>query len=150
MKTAKVVSIKADGTWKEFYKFEVELNNGDSGVMYKKTPQHWLEEGQEINYNINDKGTLKVIREGWDNPSSSNGSGGGSSEDRFYSKEEKSKIFDAKDRRISKLSVLKCAVDIAISKGVYTPEEILGQAEQFLSWIYEEQKQEEKENLPFS
>ena len=150
MKTAKVVAVKGDGTWKEFHKFEVELDNGDVGVMYKKTPQHWLEEGQEINYSINDKGTLKVIREGWNNNPSSNGSGGGSSEDRFYSKEEKSKIFDAKDRRISKLSVLKCAVDIAISQGVYPPEEILGQAEQFLGWIYEEQKQEEKENLPFS
>jgi len=135
MKTAKVVSVKGDGTWKEFYKFEVELDNGDSGVMYKKTQQHWLEINQEINYTINDKGTLKVIREGWNNTPSSNGS----SEDRFYSKEEKSKIFDAKDRRISKLSVLKCAVEMAIAKGVYTPDEILGQAEQFLSWIYEEE-----------
>jgi hypothetical protein len=149
MKTAKVVSVTGDGTWKEFYKFEVELDNGDSGVMYKKTQQHWLEINQEINYSINDKGTLKVIREGWNNNPSSNGA----SQDRFYSKEEKSKIFDAKDRRISKLSVLKCAVDIAISKGVYTPDEILGQAEQFLGWIYEEDNGSENNdsdnNAPF-
>ena len=118
MKTAKVVSVKGDGTWKEFYKFEVELNNGDSGVMYKKTPQHWLEEDQEINYSINDKGTLKVIREGWSNNPSSNGSFGSNSKGGINP-------FELKDKRISRQCALKCAIEIAVSKGVYTPDEIL-------------------------
>ena len=146
MKTAKVVSVKGDGTWKEFYKFEVELDNGDSGVMYKKTPQHWLEENQEINYSINDKGTLKVIREGWNNNPSSNGSFGSNSKDGINP-------FELKDKRISRQCALKCAIEIAVSKGVYTPDEILGQAEQFVEWICEEnngsENKDSENNAPF-
>ena len=135
MKKGKVVSVKGDGTFKDLYKFEVELDNGDNGVMYKRTPQHWLEEGQDINYTINDKGTLKVIREGWDNPPSSNGS-------------PSFKKDNSVQKYIIKQSSLKASVDLCCSKGIHNKEDVVAIAQYFTDWVLG--KQEEKENLPFS
>jgi hypothetical protein len=139
MKTAKVVSVKGDGTFNDLYKFDVELDNGDNAKMYKKTPQHWLEEGQEINYTINEKGTLKVIREGWDHKTLSNGSGGGSSN---FKKDNSVQEY------IIKQSSLKCAVDVCISQGLHSTEDILSRADAFKEWVLEQE--EKKEEVPFS
>jgi hypothetical protein len=124
MKTAKVVSVKGDGTFNDLYKFDVELDNGDNAKMYKKTPQHWLEEGQEINYTINEKGTLKVIR--------------------AYNFKKDNSV----QEYIIKQSSLKCAVDVCISQGLHSTEDILSRADAFKEWVLEQE--EKKEEVPFS
>ena len=37
MKTSKIKSIQADGTWNEYFKFEVEMENGDVGGTLSKS-----------------------------------------------------------------------------------------------------------------
>ena len=64
-KKAKVVSVKGDGTWKEFYKFEVELDNGDSGVMYKKNGEMKYAHVKEYSLKIYDYKTADEYAE-WD------------------------------------------------------------------------------------
>jgi len=61
MKNSKVVNVQASGNWKELYKFEVELDNGDIGTLYRKSKDSKLFNGQDISYTINDKGTLKIV-----------------------------------------------------------------------------------------
>ncbi len=61
MKNSKVKSIQATGNFKELYKFEVELDNGDIGTLYRKSKDSKLSNGQDISYTINDKGTLKIV-----------------------------------------------------------------------------------------
>ena len=58
---SKVKKITGDGTWNDLYKFEIELDNGDIGKLYKKRDDSGLSIGQEIDYNINEKGSLKII-----------------------------------------------------------------------------------------
>lgn len=61
MKNSKVVNVQANGNWKELYKFEVELDNGDIGTLYRKSKDSKLSLGQDISYTINDKGSIKIV-----------------------------------------------------------------------------------------
>ena len=148
MKKAKILSINKkkdfntnDG--KTLYVFDLELDNGDTGVIYKTKDNPYVSIDQEIKYTINERGTIKIERE----------DGGGfqqkrfsqPSDDRFYTKEEKSNIFDAKDLRITKLSCLNRAVDMAIESGTYTSKGIIKQADFFVDWVYDTERP-----LPFS
>ena len=63
MKTAKVKNIQQDGKFKELFKFEVELDNGESCSLYKKTENPYIKVGEEVKYTTNDKGTMKIVRE---------------------------------------------------------------------------------------
>mgnify|MGYP005997343887 CR=1 FL=1 len=71
MKNSKVVNVQSNGTWKELYKFEVELDNGDIGALYRKSNDSKLTKGQDISYTINDKGTLKIVTDYQKNQSQS-------------------------------------------------------------------------------
>ena len=46
-----------------FYVFLINLENGDEGNIYKKTNNLKLEIGQEINYTLNEKRTIKINRD---------------------------------------------------------------------------------------
>lgn len=67
-KTGIVKAVQGDGKFQEFWKFEVEMENGDVGIMYKKVDNPYIEIGQEIKYTLNkETKTLKVVFEGKSN-----------------------------------------------------------------------------------
>jgi hypothetical protein len=59
-KEAKVTKVQGDGMFNDLYKFELELDNGDSGKVYKKLDNAGVQIGETITYTQNDKGTIKV------------------------------------------------------------------------------------------
>ena len=61
MKNSKVVNVQGSGMFKELYVFEVELDNGDVGKIYRKSNDSKLSNGQDISYTINDKGSIKIV-----------------------------------------------------------------------------------------
>ena len=61
MKNSKVVNVQGSGMFKELYVFEVELDNGDIGKIYRKSNDSKLSNGQDISYTINDKGSIKIV-----------------------------------------------------------------------------------------
>ena len=61
MKNSKVVNVQGSGMFKELYVFEVELDNGDIGKIYRKSNDSKLTNGQDISYTINDKGSIKIV-----------------------------------------------------------------------------------------
>jgi hypothetical protein len=147
MKKAKILSINKkkdfntnDG--KTLYVFDLELDNGDTGVIYKTKDNPYVSIDQEIKYTISERGTIKIERE----------DGGGfqqkrfsqPSDDRFYTKEEKSNIFDAKDLRITKLSCLNRSIDLVISDKI-NKDQWKEMANSFVEWVYDTEK-----HLPFS
>lgn len=133
MKTGKIKAINGDGTWKDLFKFEVEIDNGDIGNMYKKSDNPFVEVGQEINYTLSDKGTLKIIEDG--------GSPGTS-----YSYTKKDDV----QRYIIRQSCLNRAVDIHIATQTFSEEQILQQAERFEQWVLTKNVDNNSKDLPFS
>ena len=67
-KISKVAKVTGNGNWKELYKFEVEFENGDVGTLYRKTNEAKVNIGEQYNYTINDKGSIKIV-----NPNYANG-----------------------------------------------------------------------------
>ena len=61
MTKSKLKNIQANGNWKDFYKFDVEFEDGTTGTIFKKSEEHRLEIGKEYNYSKNDKGSIKII-----------------------------------------------------------------------------------------
>ena len=47
--------------FKELYVFEIELDNGDIGKIYRKSNDSKLSVGQDISYTMNDKGSIKIV-----------------------------------------------------------------------------------------
>jgi hypothetical protein len=71
-KKSKLINVQANGNWKEFYKFELEFENGESGTLYRKTNEAKVTKGEEYTYTLNDKGSIKLV-----NPNYAGGNGGG-------------------------------------------------------------------------
>ena len=136
MKTAKITNIEKkhktfktnDG--KELYVFELTLDNGDLGAIYKQSDNAYVNEGDSITYELTDRGTIKIQREGGFTPSKSNSYN--------YTKDEKTKIFDAKDRRISKLAILKCSCEL-VAAGKIELSDVETFSENMLNWVYDKQ-----------
>ena len=62
MKTSKIKSIQNDGTWKDLYKFEVQMENGDVGGAFAKTQVPSWKLGDEMNYEYEQKGKFWNIK----------------------------------------------------------------------------------------
>ena len=43
MSKSKLTNIQANGNWKDFYKFDVEFEDGATGTIFKKSEDHRLE-----------------------------------------------------------------------------------------------------------
>jgi len=48
----------------DMYIFTISFQNGDIGKLYKKKPDPYVSVGDQVNYSINDKGTVKIVVEG--------------------------------------------------------------------------------------
>jgi len=115
MKNSKVVNVQGSGMFKELYVFEVELDNGDIGKIYRKSNDSKLTNGQDISYTINDKGSIKIVTDYQKNQSQSS--------------PQKS---DDVQKLIVKQSTLKAAVDY---DNKCSPEDVLKNARMFYDWV---------------
>ena len=116
MKNSKVVNVQGSGMFKELYVFEVELDNGDVGKIYRKSNDSKLTNGQDISYTINDKGSIKIVTD--------------------YQKNNQSQSSPKKDdvqKLIVKQSSLKAAVDY---DNKCSPEDVLKNAQMFYEWVW--------------
>lgn len=115
MKNSKVVNVQGSGMFKELYVFEVELDNGDIGKIYRKSNDSKLSVGQDISYTINDKGSIKIVTDYQKNQSQS------------------SPKKDDVQKLIVKQSSLKAAVDY---DNKCSPEDVLKNAQMFYEWVW--------------
>ena len=116
MKNSKVVNVQGSGMFKELYVFEVELDNGDIGKIYRKSNDSKLSVGQDISYTINDKGSIKIVTD--------------------YQKNNQSQSSPKQDdvqKLIVKQSSLKAAVDY---DNKCSPEDVLKNAQMFYEWVW--------------
>ena len=134
MKTGKVTNVQGSGKFKELYVFELQLDNGDAGKIYKKAQDAGVKIGEEITYTLNDKGSIKIQREQY--------SGGGSSFSGNSSKMSKEEwaIKDAKrDANIAKQVSLKAAVELCSayikSGNSVNSADVLRLADTFTNWV---------------
>ena len=117
MKNSKVVNVQGSGMFKELYVFEVELDNGDIGKIYRKSNDSKLSNGQEISYTMNDKGSIKIVTDYQkNNPTQSS--------------PQKS---DDVQKLIVKQSSLKAAVDY---DNKCSTEDVLQNAQMFYEWVW--------------
>ena len=121
MKTAKVTNVQGSGTFKELYVFELQLDNGDAGKIYKKAQDAGVKIGEEITYTLNDKGSIKIQREQY--------SGGGG-----YQKSNPDV-----QKSIIKQSSLKAAVELCSayikSGNSVNSADVLRLADTFTNWV---------------
>ena len=115
MKNSKVINVQGSGMFKELYVFEVELDNGDVGKIYRKSNDSKLTNGQDISYTINDKGSIKIVTDYQKNQSQS------------------SPKQDDVQKLIVKQSSLKAAVDY---DNKCSPEDVLKNAQMFYEWVW--------------
>ena len=121
MKNSKVVNVQGSGTFKELYVFEVELDNGDIGKVYRKSDDPKLSIGQEISYTLNDKGSIKIVTD--------------------YQKNNPTQSSPQKSDEVQKLIVkqssLKSSVDYNSN---CSAEEVLENAQIFYEWVWDLKK----------
>ena len=115
MKNSKVKNVQGSGMFKELYVFEIELDNGDIGKIYRKSNDSKLTNGQEISYTMNDKGSIKIVTDYQKNQTQS------------------SPKQDDVQKLIVKQSSLKAAVDY---DNKCTPEDVLKNAQMFYEWVW--------------
>ena len=58
-----IKKINKQDPWNDLFKFEMEFEDGSKGMMYKKTDDPKCEVGDEVNFTLNEKGTIKIITE---------------------------------------------------------------------------------------
>jgi len=103
MKKAKITHIQGTGTWNEFFKFEVTMDNDDTGTVFSKTKEPKFAVGEEKSYEITPSGKghkIKWIQEQRTYAPSSTGGN--------YSNNNS----QAKDESIARAVALKASVDM--------------------------------------
>ena len=116
MKKSKIMQVSGAGTWKEFNKFEVVLEDGKKGTYYCNSDQEIsIKVGDEIHYKINDKGTLQVLDPN-DLP-----------------------VPDSmRQLLIVRQSCVKASIDYLVSTGrPVSEDEVLEMADKFKNYVYE-------------
>jgi len=107
MKKAKITHIQGNGTWNDMFKFDVTMDNNDTGTVFSKSQTPTFSVGDEKTYEITPSGRghkIKWIQEQRAYTPSGNSGGGG------YQKSPQDKV------EIARAVALKAAVD-AIGAG---------------------------------
>ena len=139
MKSSKVTNVQGNGTFKDMHVFEVELENGDMGKIYKKSREAGVDVGQELEYTMNEKGTIKIVTEYQKNLAAGSVSSNGVTN--TYKKD------DNVQQLIVKQSSLKAAVDFCDDTS--TVKDVIKVAQEFVDWVMENKKPDENDDLPF-
>ena len=126
VKTSKVTSAQANGTWEGkygiMYKHEIAFDNGDAGEYSSKSAdQNKFVVGQETEYEYTE-GKFPKVKPVWAKPSS-NGSFGFRKDDNVQN-------------LIVRQSSLKAAVDYCRGSNC-SPEEVCANAQLFADWVME-------------
>jgi len=125
-KNGKVKQVQPTGMFQDLYKFEVTMEDGTAGIMYKKADNPFLNQGDEVNYTLSPKGTFKVIP----------------AEGGKWSNKKSGATGTNKDVDVQELIVRQNSVTNAVAycKGSNcSPEEVTGYAQIFRDWIFSEQ-----------
>ena len=113
VKKSTVTNVQSTGTWqnkegKEFYKYEVEMENGDAGEYSSiSDSQDKFVKGQEVEYNYTD-GKFPKIKPHYTNPTSSSYS---------YTPTP-----STNDEQIARSVGLKAAVELGVAQGLELSE----------------------------
>ena len=67
LKKSVVKSVLKKDMFNELYKFEVSMEDGTTGMMYKKSDNPFIKIGDEVMFGVNAKGTIKIIPKGQEN-----------------------------------------------------------------------------------
>jgi hypothetical protein len=62
MATSKITHVQGAGTWNDMYKFEVTMENGDTGTVFSKSQQPPFAVGDTKNYEITPSGRGHKIK----------------------------------------------------------------------------------------
>jgi hypothetical protein len=108
MKTSKIKSIQNNGTWKELFKFEVEMENGDVGGCFAASQEPPFKVGDEKQYEYTQNGRYWNIKFAKEQRPAWNGGGGGA---KTYTKSPEDKA------DIARAVALKAAVDLHKGEG---------------------------------
>lgn len=125
---SKIVSITPKGQWQDLFKFEVRFEEGDFGTSFSKSQTPPYAVGDDVTYTKNEKGTLKISKNGWNGSPNGGGGNGGS----FANTSKVSG--DERSASIIRQVALKAAVEYgcAASHDINT---ILANAETFNGWM---------------
>ena len=142
VKKSTVTNVQGTGTWqnkegKEFYKYEVEMENGDAGEYSSiSDSQDKFVKGEEVEYNYTN-GKFPKIKPHYTNPTSSNYS---------YTPTQ-----STNDEQIARSVGLKAAVELGVAQGLELSE-ILETAKIMADFITKEKTIEVNKNsdsVPF-
>lgn len=141
IKTSKVKSVQANGTWEGkfglMYKSEVSFDNGDSGEYSSKSrEQNKFVEGVETEYEFIG-GDFPKVKPVYNKPDFVSGSSNGT-----YKKD------DTVQKLIVRQSSLKAAVDYC-SSGNCSPSDVIKVAQEFVDWVMDDKKPNENNEMPF-
>jgi hypothetical protein len=64
LKKSVVKSVVSKDMFNDLYKFEVSMQDGTNGMMYKKSDNPFIKEGDDVVFTVNTKGTIKIIPKG--------------------------------------------------------------------------------------
>tara|TARA_R110002020_G_scaffold328810_1_gene544763 strand:- start:2321 stop:2731 length:411 start_codon:yes stop_codon:yes gene_type:complete len=64
IKKSKIEKIQEKEKWNDLFKFEMNFEDGTEGFMFKKTQDPMCSVGDLVQFTQNDKGTIKIIKEG--------------------------------------------------------------------------------------
>jgi len=120
MAKSKLTNIQANGNWKDFYKFDIEFEDGTTGTIFKKSENHRLEIGKEYEYTKNEKGSIKIMPQG------------GGFTTNYTNNDDRQKY-------IIRQSMLKASVDFH-SGSSCTTAQVIDTAEEFEAWVLEKKK----------
>ena len=138
-KTSKITNIVGDGSFKDLLVFELTLDNGDLGKIYRKESSPPLEVGQDITYTINDKGTIKIAFKG----------GGGNFSAPITNKMSK-EDWAKKDELIVRQTCLKASAEFN-AQSQATAQNVVEDAQYFYNWVMKQDtsKVDNSGDLPF-
>ena len=69
LKKSVVKSVVSKDMFNDLHKFEVSLEDGTNGMMYKKSENPFIKIGDDVVFTLNSKGTIKIIPKGQENTS---------------------------------------------------------------------------------
>jgi len=132
MNKSKIAAFEHAGQWRDMYKFNVQLEDGTAGTAFSKSEQFRFTIGEEVEYMLNDKGSLRLNKQqhfGKDLSQTSYVAAPAPS----AAKRTSGKVY-TKDELIIRQVALKAAVDYGKDSGMEIPF-VLKAAEQFNEWI---------------
>lgn len=150
MNKSKIAAFQPNGQWRDMYKFSVQLEDGTEGTAFSKSEQFRFGIGEEVEYVINDKGSLRLNKQqhfGKDLSQAAYVAAPAPTSAPSATKRHAPKVF-TKDELIIRQVALKAAVDYGKDSGMEIVN-VLKAAEQFNEWILGNAPQGHFDDEPF-